>query len=151
MNRIQHACTRSPFLMNFLQFTLFMQPALGKQHLVCTFTHMRRCIFVLLFLSLSSQGFGCFILFLKDGSSVLVGNHEDWVAKDAAIRVFTPTPSRHGSVILTFVHEGWAQGGMNDQGLFFDAARTPYQDLDPRRRKRIQVLSGRPCSTGAAM
>src|SRR5882757_8490551 len=71
----------------------------------------------------------CFILFLSDGKQILVGNHEDWLAKDAAIKITPPTASRLGSVIFTFLSEGWAQGGMNEKGLFFDAARTPFVDI----------------------
>jgi hypothetical protein len=80
-------------------------------------------------LCLGKPARACFILFLSDGKQVLVGNHEDWFAKDAAIRVIQPRPGRYGSVIFTFMNEGWAQGGMNEKGLFFDAAYTPFQEI----------------------
>ena len=38
--------------------------------------------------------------------------------------------AKYGSVIFTFMSEGWAQGGMNEKGLFFDAAHTPYQEVE---------------------
>ncbi len=56
----------------------------------------------------------CFILFMNDGEKALVANHEDWFTKDAAIKINIPQPSKFGSVVLTFQHEGWAQGGMNE-------------------------------------
>jgi hypothetical protein len=71
----------------------------------------------------------CFILFARDGNRILVANHEDWTARDAAIRIIRPAAGRYGSVIFTFSSEGWAQGGMNEKGLFFDAARTTFQEI----------------------
>ncbi len=84
------------------------------------------CLLVLI----SFRTSACFIIFLSDGRQVLVGNHEDWFAKDAAIKVNAPAPGKYGSVIFTFMSEGWAQGGMNEHGLFFDAAYTPFQHVD---------------------
>lgn len=87
-----------------------------------------RSLLLCLLMLLAGKSFGCFILYLSDGTNVLVGNHEDWTARDAGVRIFTPAADRFGSVTFTFLSEGWAQGGMNDHGLFFDAARTPYQE-----------------------
>jgi hypothetical protein len=83
--------------------------------------------FVLSLISWNSSA--CYILFLTDGSRVLVGNHEDWFAKDSAIKINPPGEGRYGSVIFTFQNEGWAQGGMNEHGLFFDAAYTPFMEV----------------------
>ena len=79
----------------------------------------------------------CFILFHKDDKNIFIANHEDWFASDAAITINPPSPGRFGSVIFTFISEGWAQGGMNEKGLFFDAAHTPYQEIffDSTKRK----------------
>ncbi len=71
----------------------------------------------------------CFILFARDANRILVANHEDWTARDGAMRIIPPTAGRYGSIIFTFASEGWAQGGMNEKGLFFDAARTPFQEI----------------------
>lgn len=84
--------------------------------------------FILTFCILN-QASACFILYLNDGKKIIVGNHEDWFARDAAMRVYPPLPGRYGSVVFTFYSEGWAQGGMNEHGLFFDAAQTPYQEV----------------------
>ena len=40
------------------------------------------------------------------------------------------SPNRFGSVIFTFSDEGWAQGGMNEKGLFFDGALTPHLPIE---------------------
>ena len=85
-------------------------------------------LFFIFFSTINSNA--CFILFLSDGKQILVGNHEDWFAKDAAIKINTPSSGRLGSIIFTFLSEGWAQGGMNEKGLFFDAARTPFQEVN---------------------
>ncbi|MGE0771977.1 MAG: carboxypeptidase-like regulatory domain-containing protein [Cyclobacteriaceae bacterium] len=84
------------------------------------------------------SSFGCFILVMKSGTQVLVTNHEDWFAQDAAIRVHPRGANQFGSMVFTFVSEGWAQGGINEHGLFFDAAYTPYQQVDfPIEKKRF--------------
>ncbi|MEQ9404627.1 MAG: carboxypeptidase-like regulatory domain-containing protein [Cyclobacteriaceae bacterium] len=88
-----------------------------------------RSFFFLLSLSGSFFGHACLILFYHNGNQTLVGNHEDWFSKDAAVHVIPPTDDRYGSVVFTFMSEGWAQGGMNDQGLFFDGAYTPFQEV----------------------
>ncbi|MDQ2656634.1 MAG: carboxypeptidase-like regulatory domain-containing protein, partial [Bacteroidota bacterium] len=41
-----------------------------------------------------------------------------------------PQPGRYGSIQFTFASEGWPQGGMNERGLFFDAAQTPFQEIE---------------------
>lgn len=97
---------------------------------------MKRLLAILYLLFLLEKSYGCFILFLSDGRQVLVGNHEDWFAKDAAIKINKPTTGKFGSVIFTFMSEGWAQGGMNEKGLFFDAAHTPYSEIEFESNKQ---------------
>lgn len=73
----------------------------------------------------------CLIACLKSNNNMLVANHEDWFADNAAIRINPPEAGKYGSVTFTFLDEGWAQGGMNERGLFFDGAYTPYQEINP--------------------
>ena len=89
----------------------------------------RSSLFLCFLLFCTLECTACFILFLSDGQQILVGNHEDWFAKDAAIKINPPVKGKYGSVTFTFLSEGWAQGGMNEKGLFFDAARTPMQEI----------------------
>lgn len=103
-----------------------MQPSLAFEHLVSM--KKNSCILLLL-LGMFHPSHACFMLFSSDGKHILVGNHEDWVARDGAVKINTPTAKRYGSVIFTFMSEGWAQGGINEKGLFFDAARTPYHEI----------------------
>lgn len=87
-------------------------------------------------LCVGTPSLACFILVLKNGDQVLVANHEDWFAQDAAVRINPPTDRRFGSIAFTFMSEGEGQGGMNEHGLFFDAAYTPFQEVehDPARK-----------------
>src|SRR4051812_16243160 len=90
---------------------------------------MRTQLLLIILMVFFTETRACFILFLSDGRQVLVGNHEDWFAKDAGVKIHPPAPGKYGSVVFTFMNEGWAQGGMNDQGLFFDGAYTPFQNV----------------------
>lgn len=91
---------------------------------------MTRILLLLICLLLLTPGSqACYILFLSNGQQVMVANHEDWFARDAAMKINPPTSNRYGSVTFTFLSEGWAQGGMNEHGLFFDAAYTPFQEV----------------------
>ena len=72
----------------------------------------------------------CLILFLTNGKEVLVAIHEDWFARDAAVKFSPAGIERFASITFTFMREGWAQGGLNEHGLFFDGAYTPYQEIE---------------------
>jgi hypothetical protein len=103
-----------------------MQPFVKKLNL----KSVRHSFIIALFVIIATfETRACFILFARDGNRILVANHEDWTASDGAIRIVPPAAGSYGSVIFTFSSEGWAQGGMNEKGLFFDAARTPYQEI----------------------
>jgi hypothetical protein len=104
----------------------FKATILKKSHL--NYMTILRWMIGLLFLICPFRTNACFICFYTDGTNVLVANHEDWIRKDGAIKINPPGNGRYGSIIFTFLSEGWAQGGMNERGLFFDTARTPYAE-----------------------
>lgn len=81
---------------------------------------MQRVIFGLLVLALSVGLLEPCTIFTatKDGRT-LVGNNEDWENYPTRVWFLTPTEGTNGRVLFGFIN-GWAQGGMNDQGLFFD-------------------------------
>lgn len=54
----------------------------------------------------------------KDGRTI-VGNNEDWEDVPTRVWFLAPQEGVFGRVLFGFVN-GWAQGGMNNQGLFFD-------------------------------
>lgn len=73
--------------------------------------------------------FGCTILAVESEEGMLVGNNEDYYL-DVEPKMWV-TPGRdgeHGRVCFGFDRKRlfrFAQGGVNDAGLFFDAAVTP--------------------------
>ncbi len=98
---------------------------------------MKNVITLLVLVTFGLRANACFILFISDGHQVIVGNHEDWFANDAGVKINPPAKGKYGSVVFTFMSEGWAQGGMNERGLFFDGAYTPFQAVifDPQARE----------------
>lgn len=63
----------------------------------------------------------CSILYSSDDSTVLAGNNEDWNNPFTKIWFLPAENGLHGRVYFGF-DSFMPQGGMNDQGLFFDAA-----------------------------
>jgi hypothetical protein len=70
--------------------------------------------------SLASPGaaWACTIVVLTDGARVLFCNNEDWSNPNTRIW-FVPGGGGHGCAFVGF-DNGWAQGGLNTQGLAFD-------------------------------
>ncbi len=61
----------------------------------------------------------CTIFKLTQGARTLVGNNEDWENPRTRAWFRVAEAHKHGRVFFGF-DDGWAQGGMNDEGLFFD-------------------------------
>lgn len=81
------------------------------------------------FLFTHGNALACTVFNCNRGNEVLVGNNEDWkYSTDVEVWFVSSTDKRYGRVCF-----GWnqlflfrqAQGGMNDQGLFFDWALCP--------------------------
>ena len=89
-----------------------------------------KLLFTTLFIHLSIISHACLIVVLRDRERMLVGNHEDWYEDDTAIRFIPGQEGQYASIVFTFQNEGWAQGGMNEHGLFFDGVRTPYDEVE---------------------
>ena len=96
--------------------------------------HKVLSIFFLIITFLFSQrpASACTIFYCCRGDKVLVGNNEDWKYNtDVEIWFVSSSKNNYGRVCL-----GWkqlyifrqAQGGMNDQGLFFDWAMCPESE-----------------------
>ncbi len=65
----------------------------------------------------------CTIFMSANSDIVLVGNNEDWSCPNGLVNFLPASEGKHG--VVYFGHTtGWAQGGMNDQGLFYDYAAT---------------------------
>ena len=79
------------------------------------------------------------------------GNNEDWSDPDTFMWFEPGESDGHGCVYFGFSN-GWAQGGMNEAGLFFDGAATrplPLEDTEGRKpfRRDILELVMRSCAT----
>ena len=68
----------------------------------------------------SSYDAGCTVIYGVDGENVLGGNNEDFVNPNTRIWFLPPEDGKFGRALVGYDHFFW-QGGMNDQGLFFDA------------------------------
>jgi len=84
--------------------------------------------------------YSCTIFYLVRDSLILAGNNEDW--KDPApIMWFYPAEEgRHGWVKFGW-GSGFPQGGINDQGLFWDATAGPYLAM-PRSEATKEKYNG---------
>jgi len=70
----------------------------------------------------------------KDGI-VLAGNNEDWKNPKTKVKFIPATADEFGRVYFGF-DDGYAQGGMNDQGLFIDANAISPTDYKPSPDKK---------------
>jgi len=86
---------------------------------------LKKMILLIPLFMLVNSTFACFIMFLTDGTRILIGNHEDWYARDAEVTFVPPSQNKMGMLYFDFASEGTPQGGMNSAGLFFDGTRTP--------------------------
>jgi hypothetical protein len=63
---------------------------------------------------------GCTVIYGADEENVLGGNNEDFTNPDTRIWFFPSAAGKFGRALVGYEGFIW-QGGMNDQGLFFDA------------------------------
>ena len=88
----------------------------------------KRIIFfslVLLCLTGASHLFTCTIFYAARNNMVLSGNNEDWSDPNTFMTFYPPEAGKLGWVKFGF-QNGFPQGGMNEKGLFWDGASTPY-------------------------
>lgn len=77
---------------------------------------------------------GCTIFVAGNDQTVLAGNNEDWKNPFAKIWFFPAEQGKYGRVYFGF-DNGFHQGGMNDQGMFFDYAATRRLEVKHRNRR----------------
>ncbi len=81
---------------------------------------MQRVVMMLLVVALSVGLIEpCTIFKATHDGRTLVGNNEDGMDFPTRVWFLVPQEGAFGRVLFGFIN-GWAQGGMNDQGLFFD-------------------------------
>jgi hypothetical protein len=75
----------------------------------------------------------CSVFTAHDAQRVLCGNNEDYYAGHPTKLWFVPAgPDTYGYVAWGYA-DGYAQGGMNDQGLFWDGLATRYHEVENTR------------------
>ena len=90
-----------------------------------------------------SRGYSCSIFYAKNDSVILAGNNEDFTNTNTRIKINPPTDNTYGSIIFSFDNL-FPQGGINDQGLFFDWAALNFLEFDPDfRAKGTRKYNGR--------
>ena len=87
---------------------------------------MKKLVLTILFAGFFADVFGCLILFITDGKTVLIGNHEDWYADDAEVTFLPASGKKYGMLYFDFASEKTAQGGINTAGIFLDGTKTPF-------------------------
>ena len=77
-------------------------------------------LIIILFFCSAHPTEGCTIVMVAKGKIVLAGNNEDWKNPNTKIWFIPASNGDYGRVCVGF-DDLFAQGGMNDQGLFIDA------------------------------
>ena len=98
--------------------------------------NLRTYLLALLIVCVSTHSYPCTIFSIVRDGKVFVGNNEDerreWTAKSWFVK---PQDGKYGCVLFGWA-DGWAQGGMNDKGLFWDWVAGYKADWEPSPEKR---------------
>jgi hypothetical protein len=78
----------------------------------------------------------CTVFYAYDGQVALGGNNEDYQIPFTKVWFLPPEEGKHGRVYFGFANFIWS-GGMNDQGLFFDALGVDQPVKVPRNGKPV--------------
>lgn len=98
----------------------------------------RICLIFVAIVLANTPAYPCLIFVLTKDNHVLVGNHEDWTARDARLRFIPASPNKLAVAVFDFESEGFIQGGVNEAGLFFDATATPFVPLDFAGKEKFE-------------
>lgn len=82
-------------------------------------------VFIILF---SIKAISCTIFYFSSDSTILAGNNEDWKDPLSKMWFYPPEGNKHGWIKFGW-GSGFPQGGMNDQGLFWDGTSGPYLEM----------------------
>jgi tetratricopeptide (TPR) repeat protein len=82
-----------------------------------------------------SPGQSCTIIYAADADTALAGNNEDWNDFFPKIRFVPGENGRFGGIYFGFDVTRYPQGGVNERGLFFDAAVAEEVKVPPDPKK----------------
>jgi len=109
---------------------------------------MKSLIILILILALthSTPLIPCTVFFATDGIVVLGGNNEDWSDPNTMFWFIPSNSGKYGWLKFGF-GSGYPQGGMNDQGLFWDATACSYLEM-PYSETYKEKYDGKPIKKG---
>ncbi len=93
-------------------------------------------ILIILILCSDIRVYSCTIFLASKNGKVLAGNNEDFIDPNTNIWFLPPEAGKFGRVYFGF-GVGLPQGGINDQGLFFDYAALPFSPTNNSVTKKI--------------
>jgi hypothetical protein len=99
----------------------------GKKKLF-KFTIMKIKVILFVLLSVLFTGiqlYSCTIFYVVKDNKILAGNNEDWEDPYSKMWFYPSENNKHGWIKFGW-GSGFPQGGMNDQGLFWDGTAGPY-------------------------
>jgi len=73
----------------------------------------------------STELYSCTIFYIVKDNKIFAGNNEDWEDPYSKMWFYPPENNKHGWIKFGW-GSGFPQGGMNDQGLFWDASAGAY-------------------------
>jgi hypothetical protein len=91
-------------------------------------TTLKYLLITLLLLFLVKKTDSCTIFYIVKDGVILAGNNEDWSNPASMIFFYPASNGKHGWVKFGW-GSGFPQGGMNDQGLFWDGTSGPYLEM----------------------
>lgn len=89
---------------------------------------MKNKVILLVLLSVlltSIQVYACTIFYVVQDNKIFAGSNEDWIDPYSKMWFYPPENNKHGWIKFGW-GSGFPQGGMNDQGLFWDASSGAY-------------------------
>ena len=75
-----------------------------------------------------NHSFACTIIKITKNGVTLIGNNEDGTDPTTYLWFIPPSNGKYGRVYFT-LSDKWPQGGMNDQGLFYDGTAGPIKEI----------------------
>lgn len=92
-------------------------------------------------LLLASPALPCIVFCVSDGKHAYGGNNEDYTDPRTRMWIVPGEAGQHGRVCFGFT-DGFAQGGINDAGLFFDGLALDAQDVAPTEKPSLPANPG---------
>ena len=90
---------------------------------------------MILLLFASVQLYSCTIFYVVNDNQVFAGNNEDWKDPYAKMWFYPAQENKYGWVKFGW-GSGFPQGGMNDQGLFWDASACAFLEMPLSESKK---------------